>query len=198
MLITNTNKGAFSDISYLPAQETLPTALIYNAATPTTTIEGDAPQIHIPFIATDPAAAIVGEGNEIGETDPQLTELTVGTNKISVLTVLSRESYFAGGVADMVTESVRRAVIQKADAVFCANPATAGQPTGLINIPDILNAGVVTTNLDTIVDALATLQTNGATPTHILASPTAWASLQKLKTSTELPLIGGTTNAAIP
>ena len=51
----------------------------------------------------------------------------------------------------------------------------------------IVNIGAVATTLDKIVDGLATLAGNDATPSHIsFSARLAWASLRKLKAGTAL------------
>ena len=52
--------------------------------------------------------------------------------------------------------------------------------------------------LDVLIDLVATLQTNLATPSHLVLCPTAWAAFRKLKTAETFnqSLIGaGTTDA---
>ncbi|MBI4901863.1 MAG: hypothetical protein HY829_15500 [Actinobacteria bacterium] len=51
----------------------------------------------------------------------------------------------------------------------------------------ILDGGAVGTSLDVLVDLLAQIEDNDGNPTHWLLSPTAWASLRKIKTGTGLP-----------
>ena len=58
------------------------------------------------------------------------------------------------------------------------------QPTGLVNIPGILGSSEtieVASNLDNLIDLEATIEACGGTPTDIILSPAAWASLRKLK-----------------
>ena len=42
---------------------------------------------------------------------------------------------------------------------------------GLINVTGIVNGGSVAGDLDTLVDAIADLQANGSTPSHIVVGP---------------------------
>ena len=71
---------------------------------------------------------------------------------------------------------------------------------GLINVSGIVNGGSVAGDLDTLVDAIADLQANGSTPSHIIVGPQGWAELRKLKqsaTANNVSLLGaGTTDAA--
>src|SRR5699024_8016369 len=76
----------------------------------------------------------------------------------------------------------------KADAAFLSQPAptapATAPSTGLLNVPGIEDGGDIDTNLDGLIDLVATMESNGATPTGIILDPQAWATLRKLKTTT--------------
>ncbi|KAB1662922.1 phage major capsid protein [Pseudoclavibacter sp. CFCC 13611] len=191
---TSTNQGAFPNVSYFPAEDIVADALVLQVTDQGPAVEGDQPSVRVPYV-TDVAAGFVAEGANIDESDPTLAEIVVNTDKIAVLTKVSNEAYRTGGVAGLLTNSLRRSVITKADTAFLTNPSN---PTGLGAVTGIVNGGEITTNLDALVDAIATVEDNGATPSHIIASPKAWAAVLKLKVGSDYntPLLGATSDTA--
>lgn len=188
-IITSANQGAFPNVQYFPAEDIIPDALVLQTAELGPAVEGDAPAVRIPFIADDVTAGFVPEGTDIDALDPTLDEITITTRKVAVLTKISSEAYAANGVAGILTNSLRRSVIAKADNAYLTN---TGGPIGIANVTGIVDGGALASNLDGFVDLLATLETNGAQPSHIIANPAAWAAVQKLKTATgsNAPLVG--------
>lgn len=181
-LVTNTNKAAYPD-SIITLAETAPDALVLNSliATKGPVISGDAPSARLAFVSEDVAANIVKEGQQIAEGDPALSELVVRTSKIAVLSNMSNESYESAVASSLVTESARRAVTKKADAVLLANAVTEGQPTGLANLEGIVTiAGGKYADLNPILEAIGTVAANGATPTAIVMGYATWVNLLKL------------------
>lgn len=197
MTITGANKGAFPDVQHFRPDDIIPEALVMSTSIIGTTVQGDAPSVRVPFVAEDPEAGFVPEGENIDEVEPKLSELVVNTNKIAVIHAVSREAYTHTGVEDMLTNSLRRAVVRKADAAYLTNPST---PTGLVNIPGVVAGDNITDNLDPLIDTIAAIEDNGGVPTHILASPAAWAYIQKIKSGTGLntPIVGNVTDATEP
>ena len=83
---------------------------------------------------------------------------------------------------------MRRAVTTVANVAYIAQakpiaPAVT-PPQGLLNITGIVNGGAFATSLDTRSDTLALLETNGAMPSHVVASPQAWGYLRGFKVGT--------------
>jgi HK97 family phage major capsid protein len=52
----------------------------------------------------------------------------------------------------------------------------------LLNIPGILTGFDITDDLDGLSDAITAIEENGGQATQIIASPSAWGSLRKVKT----------------
>jgi len=177
-IVTSNNQGAFPNIQYFPAQDVIPDALILQVTDRAPLADGDSPQVRIPYV-DDVDASFVDEGTAIDQATPTLSEITVNTKKVAVITTVSNEAYRARGVEGLLTNSLRRSVINKADHAFLQNVA---DPTGLVNTPGIHDGGALGDNLDTLVDAIAQVETNGAAPTHIIAAPDTWAAIRKLKT----------------
>jgi hypothetical protein len=84
---------------------------------------------------------------------------------------------------------------RRGDIAFVAEtaptPPAVAPVSGLINnTPAIVSGGVVADSLDELVDLVAALQNNLATPTHIVMDPLGWAEFRKLK-------VGATYNASL-
>lgn len=187
------DKGAFN-----PA-EAVPTALILQHSTVAGVIEGDEPALRVAYV-NDDAASFTVEGVEIDEANPGLDEAVVHTAKITQLVRLSREQFYQEGASRELSESVRRAIVKKADQAFLTQLAPIGPAVapsaGLLNITDIETGGPVAANLDELIDLVATLEANGGSPSGIILDPVAWASLRKIKAATDsaMGLLGAGTN----
>lgn len=189
------DQGAFNPSGALPE------ALILQHSTVAGVIEGDAPALRVAYV-TDDEANFTAEGAAINEGDPALNEVLVHTAKITQLVRLSNEQYHQAGTATELSASVRRAIVKKANQAFLTQtaptPPAVAPSTGLINATGIVDGGEVGGNLDALVDLVASLESNGGTPTGIILDPLAWASLRKIKTAAnaETALLGAGTNDA--
>ena len=87
MFKTTPTKAAFADTNLLPPEEVIREAIALNpyCATPTVTIQGDAPRVRIPYVETDPTAGVVAEGAEITQTSAALNEIEIATHKVGVI-----------------------------------------------------------------------------------------------------------------
>lgn len=212
----NTNSGIMAwnpERTTLPASDVTPEALVLNplVATIAATPQGDASYVRIPFIAADPDAEIVAEGEDLPEGDATRAEIHVYARKIGILQKISREAYgqqLAGdnasaGASDLFTESLKRAVTAKLDGMFVNAPERRDDvyaPGLATDTTDaVIDAGIIAGNLDPIVDALALVSDNGASPTCILTSNSGWAALQKLKYADGRPVVNpAAQEAALP
>lgn len=197
----NSAKAWSPDVTAFAPADAIPDALILSTSTVTGRIEGDEPAVRVAYV-DDAAATFVAEAATISEADPTLSEVLVHTGKVAQLVRLSREQYGQDRTAEMLAQSVRRAVTKKANEAYLAQAAPVSPavtpPAGLVNVTGIESGGAVAADLDVLVDLIATLEGNGATPSHILLAPDAWASLRKFKTATgsAQSLLGaGTTDA---
>ncbi|EHK84249.1 phage major capsid protein [Rhodococcus pyridinivorans] len=199
---TKTSTKAWSpDITAFAPSEAIPDALVLQTSTVVGRIEGDEPAVRVAYV-DDADADFVAEGAEIPEDDPALSEVLVHTGKVAQLVRLSREQYAQAQTPQMLAESVRRAVTKRANLAYIAQAAPTAPavtpPAGLVNVAGIEEGDAVASDLDALVDLIATLESNGATPSHILVDPIAWASLRKFKTGTgsaQTLLGAGTTDA---
>lgn len=198
---TSTSAAAWRpDLTAVAPVDAIPDAIILQASTVAGEVEGDAPSVRVQYI-DDASADFVAEGAAIPEADPDLAEVVVHTAKLSQLVRLSREQWVQPGTENQLSDSVARAITKRANQAFLTqvaptSPAVA-PPAGLINITGVVNGGAVADDLDALIDLVATLEANGAEPSHIICSPTAWASLRKFKTGTDYAssLLGaGTSN----
>lgn len=202
---TNTMKSWFADTTYVPAIEAAPEALVLNeaVATQTATPGGDAQVVRIPFIDADPEAQIVAEGAEFAEGDPKPSEIYFGTQKIGLLHKVSNEAYASvvegdgnNKVADQLAASLERAIVKKADSLFLTAPVQETSDnvfpsTGLMNFAGVVDGGAITTKtlLSPLIDALAQVADNGATPSALVMSNGAWAKILKLAYADGRPVV---------
>src|SRR5699024_7164406 len=178
---TTTSAGGWSpDVRAFAPAEATPDALILSTSSVLGRVEGDEPAVRVTFVS-DADASFTAEGATITESDPGLDEVLVHTGKITQLVHLSREQYLQEGTASNLADSVARAVTKKANQAYLAQAAPTGgavtPPAGLLNISGIETGDAITADLDALVDLIATLEGNGATPSHIITDPTGWASL---------------------
>lgn len=164
-------------ISSFSPDDLLSTALIIQTATQAGTVEGDAPQVLVPYVSQDPNADFVAEGNEITTGGGELDQVAISTHKIASLSVVSRELVAQPGAADRIAQSMRRAVTTKADQAYLNNPDA---PTGLFQLAGIDTAGNLGTDLFAAYDAVAAIEADGGAATHLLINPTDWGTLSKL------------------
>ena len=200
---TKTSADAWSpDVTGFDPAEAIPEALVLTTSTVAGSVEGDAVAVRVAYVADD-TAAFIPEGAPIPEADPELAEVTVFTGKVAQLVRLSREQFSQNGAEEQLAESVARSVTKRANAAYLTQVAPTAPavtpPAGLLNITGIVSGGAVAADLDVLVDLFAELEGNGATPTHIIVDPVAWASLRKFKAATgsAQSLLGaGTSDAA--
>lgn len=187
---TLTSARAWSpDVQGFHPGDVIPDALVIATSTVSGQVEGDAPAVRVPYVV-DAAAGFVTEGEDIDEADPNLAEVVVYTGKVSQLVKLSREQWSQEVTSGLMSASVARAVTRAANAAYIAQAAPSSPavtpPAGLLNIAGILDEfGDIETDLDPLADAITAIEENDGTPSHIIASPSAWGALRKLKVGTD-------------
>lgn len=190
---TSGTPGSFHENSY-PATTIVPEALILSQATYGARVEGDAGTLTIPYVSTPPAAQVVKEAAEIPDGNAQTAEITVTTQKVASLQVLSNEVKYRTELQDMIVEGLRRSVTDRADAVFLQNTAPeaghpATHPTGLFNYPGIIQGDTITNTLDPLIDAIGKIATNNGIPSALIMNAATWAQLLQLKYADGRPVI---------
>jgi len=197
----NSAKGWSPDVIGFAPADVVPDALILSTSTVSGRVEGDEPAVRVIWVDDD-EADFVAEGGPIDEAEPDLNETLVYTGKVAQLVRVSREQYRTGRSAELLSDSVRRAVVKRANRAYLAQPAPVGPdttpPAGLLNLNISEDFGYVGPDLDALADAVADIETAGGTATHIIAAPDAWAALRKLKTGTasNVSLLGAGTEDA--
>lgn len=199
------------DVTEVLPAEAVPDALAIVLGTQSGSVEGDAVAVRVGFVAEDGEADFVEEGATIAITDATLDEISIYTSKVARLTYMSYEQWQQSASQGQLSAAIQRSLVTKADAAFLSQPApgpatsarAAGEPgpTGLLNITGITEGPAVAGDLDSLIDLQATMQEDsGGAPTHWLLSPTAWASLRKIKreSGSAESLLGVGTNDAQP
>ncbi|WP_182354214.1 phage major capsid protein [Flaviflexus huanghaiensis] len=182
MTFTTANPRAFSPDETFVAREIVPDALIWQLTTIAGAIEGDAPAVRVPYVKADPSPGFVAEGEQIDESAPTLDEILVKTGKIATLMKQSNESARSSSEATSVlSASLTRSVITKADTALLANDPLTGGPEGLLTLTGIQDGGTLGTNLDEIADAITLIEAAGGTATNIVTDPATWGHLRKMK-----------------
>ncbi|GLP74927.1 hypothetical protein TUM20983_20370 [Mycobacterium antarcticum] len=184
---TPTSAAAWRPDEYtFAATDVIPDAVLLNCTTNAGNVEGDAVSVRVACV-DDALATITAEGSTIDEAQPELSEALVHTSKVTQLVRLSREQYQQPSTPEQLAQSVSRAVTRRANLAFLTEPtptAPAVAPVaGLLNTVGIVDGGTVTDSLDVLIDLVATLQTNLATPSSLVLGPRGWAALRKLKSA---------------
>ena len=137
------------------------------------TVAGDAPVLPCPFIDVD-NVDFIPEGDEIPTAPIDSREAIIATGALAVITVVSVDQYRQDGVGNLLSNELRRAMIQKADAALIQQPAPTSPavtpPAGLL-AQDHATGGEVDGNLDAVVDGIAAVEADGGEVDLILASP---------------------------
>ena len=171
-------------ITAVAADTAVPDALILQTSTVAGEIEGDAAAVRVQYV-DDATATFTAEAAALTESDPGLSECLVYSGKVTQLIKLSREQWVQPNAQELLSASVRRAVTKAGNAAYVNQVAPTAPalspPAGLLNVSGIIDGGAITDDLDGLVDLLATIATNDGTPSHLVVSPTAWASLRKFK-----------------
>jgi HK97 family phage major capsid protein len=177
----NSPKAWAPDLTAFVPDDVVPDALILSTANVVGKIEGDEPAIRVPYVADDGVVGFVAEGAEIPDANQEFDEVVVLTGKVAALGKYSFETLAQPEAARMVVDSLSRNVVKKANAAYLGSLEADPGPTGLLHSVGITDGGEVEDDLDPLIDAIASIEDDGGTATHIIASPTAWASLSKLK-----------------
>ena len=189
-LKTTTSAKAWApDIQAFLPSEVIPDALIFQGATVVTQeLDGDGPLARIPWV-DDASASFVAEGASIDESEPDLAEVLVATGKIAQLIPVSNEQFFQDSTAQRLSDSVRRAIMVKANQAFLSQVApptgTVTPPEGIITQAEVAATNSITKDLDPLAEVIGQLENNGAIPNLIVANPLAWSALRTLKASTD-------------
>jgi HK97 family phage major capsid protein len=198
---TTAAKGMHLDVQGFVPAELIPDALLIATSIRAGNVEGDEPAVRVPYIDTDGDAGFTPEGTTITEADPDHSEVVIHTGKVAVLARVSREQYFQGDASTLLSDSVRRSIIRKANTAYLTQtaptPPATTPPAGLLALSPV-SGGTVADSFDVVADTVMRIEAANGTATHVIASPTAWASLTKFKqaTSSNASLVGAGVEAA--
>lgn len=196
MSITTANVGAISpdqieQLITIPVAERS-IALQVAMLTPTNSTE-----TRFPYLATDVTAAWTAEGEEIGQSDPTITEIVVKPTKIAALHVQSSEANADTNpdVAGIVGSSMVRSIAKDIDsAFFGAKGGTADRQEGLEDLTGFttVDPGTAWADLDPFVEAIYNAEDLGLTVNHFVANPADAKLLAQLKVTagSNQPLLG--------
>ncbi len=191
VLKTTITKAAFADTNLLPPEEVIKeaVALNTNCATPTVTIQGDAPRVRIPYVETDPTAGVVAEGAEITQTSAALNEIEIATHKVALTIPITNEALTYTDATKLVSTSAANAVTNRVDAMFLSADAAAGAPAGLAKL-DGLTTETVTDlkDLAPILTVLSKITDNGGEPSALVMRYSVWARLMALTAKDGRPI----------
>lgn len=193
IITTSTPTAWGPDVVAYPAADVVPDALILQTSTVVGSIEGDDPAVRVPWVDPDDTVGFVDEGAPIPENASTYSETVVRTGKVATLGKFSREQLAQPNAATLVVNALSRSVINKANVAYLGN---AADPTGLLNLPGITDGGTLGTDLDSLNDAVLGIETEGGQASHIIAHPSAWGAVSKLKgaTGSAVPLLGAGTD----
>lgn len=186
-------------VSAFNADDMLRESLLTQCATRAGEVEGDAPAVLVPYVSSDPTAGFTPEGVEITPDDVVADEVRITTNKVTVLSKVSREQVAQRGAAERIAQSLKRSITAKADAAFLTS--TTG-PTGLLAMSGIATAGdlggATENNLFAVYDAAAAIEADGGQATHLLINPIDWAKLARIPqaTGSNVSVLAGPHDAA--
>ncbi|WP_068270349.1 phage major capsid protein [Aldersonia kunmingensis] len=193
--------GAFHpDVVSLPPADAIPDSLLVAATYRAGIVQGDEHYVRVPYVRHDDPPGWIAESAEIPESDPATSEIVVSTGKVALIDALSREQASQPIGLEVFRQAAAKEVAQRADRLLIWSPApTTGSwpPAGLLAQPHA-EGGTIGTNLDELADAVATVENTGGTANVVITSPAAWATLSKIKASTDsaASLLGAGTSAA--
>lgn len=173
------------------------------ALTAATLVTTSATRTTIPRVTSDPSAAWVAEGEEIGQSDPTVDDITVQPEKLAGLTVVSNEAAedTSPAAADMIGDGLARDIAKKLDvAFFGSSPGGSVQPSGLEDVTGVteVDAGGAWANLDPFAAAISNSEGHGVPVNAFVANPADALALSQLKegTSSIRPLLGADATVA--
>lgn len=190
---TNELKSIFPDSTFI-ASDVAPEALILKVTTHGGAIEGDAPVVRVPYVSDLPDVYVLDEGEAGQVSEPVFDEILINTQKLMLLSKMSREASLHNVSANLLAQSMGTALTRKANQSFLngmTNKAETNTTAGLVDLAgSTATADLV--SLDPVIDLMTTIETAGGHPTDIITDPETWATIRKLKAATgsNMPLIG--------
>lgn len=146
-------------------------------------------------ITADPAAAWTAENGTVTASDPTFGALTFTPQTLIALVKVSRQLVEDSlNIEAALTAAFARSMGGELDRVALFGTGTAPEPRGLKNVSGVGSYsmgtnGAALTNYDPFVSTMQTiLDANGPLPTAAIMAPRTFASIGKLKDTTNQPL----------
>lgn len=143
----------------------------------------NANELRIPVVVKDPSVDWVGEGEQIGESTPEVDQVIITPKKVAGISVITRELANDSNPAaqSIVGDGLARDIARKIDAAFFGNVG-GNAPAGLESLEDVhtLDAGTLD-DLDPLAEALSLLETSGHDATAFVTTPAIALRLATLK-----------------
>lgn len=149
-----------------------------------------------PALTADVNPSWIAETDVIPAGDPAFATLTATPRKLAHRVELSNEVIddSVPAVVQVLNEHLARLLALKLDIAVFEGTGTAPQLRGLKNVAGIQSVslganGGALTSLDPVADAIALLESANAVPSAIAMHPRTWATVRKLKDTTNAPLV---------
>ena len=145
--------------------------------------------VRVPRIVNGLTAGFIGEGGQITDGDVAFDEVTLLPSTMKGLKVLVRLSNELIRTSVVGLESVLRTrlvtdVANALDAALWDGTGADDTITGILQADDIATGDLDTTDVDSLIDGLATAQANHVTPTHWAMPSDVFSAFRKIKVGT--------------
>lgn len=179
---TGAPEGFAQNVVSFAAQDVIPDALALTVGTQAGTVEGDQPEVLVPWVDDDDSAEFVDEGAHIDEDGVDLQQIGVKTKKLARLAPFSREQLAQPGASNLIVNAMKRGLIKSANKAFLGNPTgPSNGPTGILNLAELPPAVAFGTDLDQLRTVVAEIEDDGGQATHIITNPVTWSVIRNIK-----------------
>lgn len=140
----------------------------------------------VPIVTKDPSVGWVAEGEQIGDSVPELDQITVTPSKVAGIVPITRElaNDSSPAAQQIVGDGLARDIAHTIDAAFFG-ALTAPAPSGLESLTGVpLVDGGPLDNLDPLAEAISLLATAGHDATAFVTTPAIALRLATLKAGT--------------
>lgn len=172
-----------SEVASLLVQP-LEQASTFLAAGPT--ILNSASPVRVPRIASGVTAGFIAEGEQILDGDVSFDEVTLLPSDLKSLKVLVRVSnemirQSVIGLEAVLRQRLVTDVSKTLDAALWNGDGTSDTITGILQADNIETGALDTTDIDSLIDGIATAQANHVTPTHWAMDSATFNAFRKIK-----------------
>ena len=158
------------------------------AARSSTVLQIDNESVRFPILGDGLTATWKAELEDIDLSDMSLTQVEVRPSKVAGMSRLSAElaDDSSPAAAELVGRGLAEQISERIDATWFAGAAVAPAPAGIESITPtkVAQDPAAITNLDAFISARFAAETNRATLTNWIVSPTVAEKISQLKTQT--------------